>query len=238
MFAQRRHRPLVPSRLLPAWVAGHGGQVAEPPCKVSFGVEVSVLPAAVERGRLRGGVVAQMKPAHAVHLRRRRAWSRGGRPPSRPTSHWLPRTRSSPDVATSLIGELVAGLAEDSPTLQLGIGQIPSVAAVWISARRNLRVWSELIGVGVLALDLAGALDPDNPVVTSFLLGSPPSEAGPTRTPACAGQDGSRQRSDTGRRSPEHALGQRCDAGRPFAQATRASSTSTSTRASEVSPTS
>lgn len=37
---------------------------------------------------------------------------------------------------------------------------------------RNLRVWSEMISDGVLALDRAGALDPEHPVTSSFLIGS------------------------------------------------------------------
>ncbi len=55
----------------------------------------------------------------------------------------------------------------------MGIGQIPTVAATMMSRLRNLRVWSEMISDGVLTLHRAGALDPDHPVTSSFLIGSP-----------------------------------------------------------------
>jgi acyl-CoA hydrolase len=38
--------------------------------------------------------------------------------------------------------------------------------------RRGLKIWSEMISDGVFALEKAGALDPDQPIVTSFLAGS------------------------------------------------------------------
>ena len=77
------------------------------------------------------------------------------------------------DDAARLIGERVARFAEDGSTLQLGIGEIPTVAATMMSGLRNLRVWSEMISDGVLALHRAGSLDPEHPVTTSFLVGSP-----------------------------------------------------------------
>ena len=41
--------------------------------KVSLGIEVNILPAAIEQARARGGlVIAQMNPLHAVHARGRR----------------------------------------------------------------------------------------------------------------------------------------------------------------------
>ena len=38
---------------------------------------------------------------------------------------------------------------------------------------RHLGVWSEMISDGVLALERSGSLDPDRPIKTSFLFGSP-----------------------------------------------------------------
>jgi len=63
-------------------------------------------------------------------------------------------------------------LRQDGTTLQLGIGEIPTVAASMMSDLRDLRVWSEMISDGVLTLHRAGALDPDRPVTSSFLIGS------------------------------------------------------------------
>jgi acyl-CoA hydrolase len=142
--------------------------------KVSLGIEVNVLPAAVERARARGGIViAQMNP--------RMPYTFGdgelsledidaaleveevlGSPPS-----------PEADEAATLIGKRVAEFAEDGTSLQLGIGLIPTLAARAMSQRRNLRVWSEMISDGVPDLYAAGALDVDAPVSTSFLIGSP-----------------------------------------------------------------
>jgi acyl-CoA hydrolase len=56
--------------------------------------------------------------------------------------------------------------------LQLGIGAIPDAALDGLTARRGLRIWSEMVGDGVLRLDRAGALDQDTHVVASFMFGS------------------------------------------------------------------
>ena len=42
-----------------------------------------------------------------------------------------------------------------------------------LTGRRGLRVWSEMFSDGALALDKAGALDTDQPVIASFAFGSP-----------------------------------------------------------------
>ncbi|HUC06224.1 MAG TPA: acetyl-CoA hydrolase/transferase C-terminal domain-containing protein [Acidimicrobiales bacterium] len=142
--------------------------------KVSLGVEVNILPAAIERTRARGGlVVAQMNP----HM----PYTYGDAEVAvedidcavevdEPLAS--PQDKGRDDAAET-IGERVAAFGLDGTTLQLGIGLIPTVAAGKMSRLRNLRVWSEMIGDGVLVLDRAGALDPHRVVITSFLFGSP-----------------------------------------------------------------
>ncbi len=143
--------------------------------KVSLGIEVNVLPAAIEHCRARGGMVlAQANPQMPY------TFGAGEIPladidglievDEEPLSS--PAPRGSPDSAQA-IGERVARFAADGTTLQLGIGLIPTVAARMMSHRRGLRVWSEMISDSVMDLDRAGALDPDAPVYTSFLIGSP-----------------------------------------------------------------
>ena len=142
--------------------------------KVSLGIEVNVLPAAIEQARARGGLVlAQMNPhmpytfgAGEIPLEAIDGLLEVDEPLICPTGH------GSEDAAAA-IGERVAGFASDGTTLQLGIGLIPSVAARMMSDRRGLRVWSEMISDGVMDLDQAGALDGQAPVYTSFLIGSP-----------------------------------------------------------------
>jgi acyl-CoA hydrolase len=141
--------------------------------KVSLGIEVNILPAAIEHARARGGLIlAQMNP----HM----PYTFGeGEIPFDAFDGVLevdeelhsPPEEAADDAAIS-IGERVAGFAEDGTTLQLGIGLIPTVAARRMSARRGLRVWSEMISDGIRDLDQSGALDPGVPVSTSFMIGS------------------------------------------------------------------
>ena len=142
--------------------------------RVSLGVEVNVLPAAVEQARANGGlVVAQVNPDMP--------WTSGDA--ELPVEHVdlaveaqeplvspAPRT---PGHVEAAIGERVAGLVADRSTLQLGIGGVPDATLSALTGRRGLRVWTEMLSDGVLGLDRAGALDPDRPLVASFLFGSP-----------------------------------------------------------------
>ena len=139
---------------------------------VSLGIEVNVLPAAVEAARAGGGlVVAQINP--------RMPYTSGDALLSvddvdlaievdAPIGE-LPR----PPVADvqRLIGENVAALVPDGATLQLGIGGIPDATLDALPSRRELRVWSEMISDGVLGLEKAGALAADQ-ITTSFAAGS------------------------------------------------------------------
>ncbi len=142
--------------------------------KVSLGIEVNVLPAALEQTRARGGLVlAQVNPRmpytfgdSEVPLEAIDGVLEDDQPLGSPA-------RTGPDDAATAIGERVAAFAADGTTLQLGIGLIPSVAARMMAERRGLRVWSEMISDGVMDLDEAGALDPGTPVRTSFLIGTP-----------------------------------------------------------------
>jgi acyl-CoA hydrolase len=70
-----------------------------------------------------------------------------------------------------VIGKHVAALVPDGATLQLGIGGIPNATLEALCVRRGLRVWTEMISDGVLALEHAGALG-DDQLTTSFAAGS------------------------------------------------------------------
>jgi acyl-CoA hydrolase len=141
--------------------------------KVSLGIEVNVLPAAIDRVRARGGLVV-------AQLNRQMPYTFGaGEIPvdlvdaalevDEPL--FVPALEAA-DGAAEVIGERVAGFAEDGSTLQLGIGLIPALAAHHMAGRRGLRVWSEMISDSVMGLEAAGALDPNTPVCTSFLAGT------------------------------------------------------------------
>jgi acyl-CoA hydrolase len=142
---------------------------------VSLGIEVNILPAAIERCRARGGlVIAVLNPQMpytygdavlptadvdlAVEL---------------PVPLPAPAARTGDDAVASAIGRRVAGLVPHGATLQLGIGAVPDATLRALGDHRGLRVFSEMSSDGVLDLERAGVLDPVEPIVCSFLFGSP-----------------------------------------------------------------
>jgi acyl-CoA hydrolase len=141
--------------------------------RVSLGVEVNILPAAVEEVRRRGGlVIAQVNP----HM----PWTYGdgviptdmidlGIEVDAPLQSPTPR---DPGDIELRIGDRVAALVADGATLQLGIGGVPDATLAGLVGRHGLRVWTEMFSDGVLALERAGALDRDEQLVTSFVFGS------------------------------------------------------------------
>lgn len=141
--------------------------------KVSLGIEVNVLLAAVERVRARGGlVIAQCNPRMPYTLG-------DGELPEDFVDLAVevdeelasPAPRPAHDRAER-IAELVAETIHDGSTLQLGIGQVPDATLRALTARRNLSIWSEMISDGVMRLDRHGALDAASPIVCSFMFGS------------------------------------------------------------------
>ncbi|MCW2570322.1 MAG: hypothetical protein JWO88_380 [Frankiales bacterium] len=141
--------------------------------RVSLGIEVNILPAAVEEARRRGGVVI-------AQVNQRMPWTYGdGELPTDLIDFGLevdeplanPVARPPGDLER-VIGARVASLVEDGATLQLGIGGVPDATLAGLVKRRGLRVWSEMFSDGVLPLEAAGALDRDEQLVASFLFGS------------------------------------------------------------------
>ena len=146
---------------------------AEHAGRVSLGAEVNVLPAAIEACRARGGLVlAQANPRMPytfgdgeLEVDQLDGIVDADEPLE--AAH-----ATGPDVAATRIGELVADRVVDGSTLQLGIGAVPNATLPGLSHRRGLRVWSEMVSDGLLALDAAGALDADREVIASFVVGS------------------------------------------------------------------
>ncbi|HWH27419.1 MAG TPA: acetyl-CoA hydrolase/transferase C-terminal domain-containing protein [Mycobacteriales bacterium] len=140
---------------------------------VSMGTEVNVLPAAVEAVRARGGLVI-------AQVNRQMPFTYGDGvlalsevdlaiEVDEPLTSPVPRP---PDETSREIGARVAELVSHGATLQLGIGGVPDAVLATLTDRGSLKIWTEMISDGVLALDRAGALDPAHPITTSFLFGS------------------------------------------------------------------
>jgi acyl-CoA hydrolase len=162
---------LLRQRLHPDIVLLHTSRPADG--TVSLGTEVNFLPAAIEAARARGGLVIAQANAgmpvtygdsvialDAIDYLIEYDEPLAGRPPV------------APDPVSAAIGERVAGLVPPAATLQLGIGAIPDATLQALADRRGLRIWSEMISDGVVAMEKAGCLDPDIPVVSSFCVGS------------------------------------------------------------------
>lgn len=142
--------------------------------RVSLGVEVNILPAALEAAKARGAkVVAQ---ANA-----RMPWTGGDAEldadlldlvldVDEPLPVVAPLAEVDP--ASAEIGALVAARVPDGATVQAGIGAVPDATLYGLVGRRGLRIWTEMFSDSVMALERAGALDPDTPLRTSFLMGS------------------------------------------------------------------
>ncbi|MCY7373393.1 MAG: 4-hydroxybutyrate CoA-transferase [Spirochaetaceae bacterium] len=141
--------------------------------KLSLGVEVNVLPAAISACRARGGLVIAQVNANMP-------WTYGDGLLDPDDVDYAfeadapldEATTAPPDDAANRIGELVAARIGDGATLQLGIGMVPDATLPGLAARRGLGVWSEMFSDGVMTLDEAGALDPGAPLTASFLFGT------------------------------------------------------------------
>jgi len=141
--------------------------------KFSLGIEVNVLPAAIEAARRRGGVVVAQAnpnmpytfgdselPEHLVDYVLEA---------EEPLTH--PAVRGGNDGETA-IASRIATVVPDGATLQVGIGAIPDAVLGSLVNHRGLGVWTEVFSDGVLRLHEAGALDPSRLLSASFLFGS------------------------------------------------------------------
>ncbi|MDP3971742.1 MAG: acetyl-CoA hydrolase/transferase C-terminal domain-containing protein [Candidatus Nanopelagicales bacterium] len=139
---------------------------------VSLGIEVNILPAAVESALESGGlVVALANPQMpftfgdaVIHLDDVDYLVEIDEP--------VPSVTNSSNDISDQIGSLISGQVRDGATIQLGVGSLPDAAAQAMTDRRYLKVWTEALGDGILHLERAGALDQDSPIQTSLIIGS------------------------------------------------------------------
>ena len=140
---------------------------------LSLGVEVNVLPAAVEACRNRGGLVIAV-------INSRMPYTFGDSEMALELVDLAVEMDfeladphpSVVDDPSRVIAERVAAMIDDGATLQLGIGAVPDSTLQALATRRGLRVWSEMFSDGVLDLDAAHALDEGHPLTASFCFGT------------------------------------------------------------------
>ena len=144
--------------------------------RVSLGVEVNVLPAAIKSARRRGGLVlAETDPGMPYTYGDAElevssfdgvlegSGSRGLGPGS---------GAGLSDPVAMAIGSRIAERIGDGATLQLGIGLVPDAVLAGLSSRRRLGIWSEMVSDGILGLDANGSLDESRLVTASFAIGT------------------------------------------------------------------
>ena len=162
---------LLANHFQPQVVLLHGSSVREG--KVSLGVEVNILPAAIEAAKKNGGIVV-------VQSNPQMPYTFGDGEISVDDVDYLvevdePLTEA-PEIPlndTSLeIGSLIASRVSNGSTLQLGIGAIPNAVIASMQKHQGLKIWTEMFSDGVLGLAKSGAIEPDSTLAASFLFGS------------------------------------------------------------------
>ena len=140
---------------------------------VSLGIEVNILPAAIESARKNGGIVIaqaskQMPYTYGdavLHEHEVDYYIEVDEPLHTVT----PKTQTDLNMS---IGERVAHYIPDSATLQLGIGGIPDAVLKALNARKDLRLWTEMFTDGLMHLHNQGNFNNNIPLTASFLFGS------------------------------------------------------------------
>ncbi|MEY4275884.1 MAG: hypothetical protein RIS26_347 [Actinomycetota bacterium] len=162
---------LIRDRYQPDVVLLHASSVQDG--KVSLGVEVNVLPSAIEAAKAKGGIVV-------VQSNPRMPYTFGDGEISIDDIDFLVEVEEelteAPSIAlneTSIeIGSRIAARVANGSTLQLGIGAIPNAVIAAMQKHNGLRIWTEMFSDGVLGLARSGAIDPESTLTASFLFGS------------------------------------------------------------------
>lgn len=141
--------------------------------KVSLGVEVNILPAAIEATKAKGGIVI-------VQANPQMPYTFGDGELNLEDIDYLievdePLTEAPEIPLTDVsleIGGRIASKVSDGASLQLGIGGIPNAVIASMQSHQNLKIWTEMFSDGVLGLVRSGAVKSDSVLTASFLFGS------------------------------------------------------------------
>jgi len=140
---------------------------------LSLGVEVNVLPAALEACHARGGLVIAVVNSRMPYTFGDAQIDVALVDLAVEVDIALPAAHASPvDDSSLVIAESIAAMIDDGATLQLGIGVVPDCTLQALAVRRGLRIWTEMFSDGLLGLVEAHALDEGHPITASFCFGS------------------------------------------------------------------
>ncbi len=162
---------LLANHFQPKVVLLHGSSVRDG--KVSLGVEVNILPAAIEAARKNGGIVVVQSNPEMPYTFGDAEISLDDVDYLIEVDEELTEAPNIPLNDTSLeIGSLIADRVANGSTLQLGIGAIPNAVIESMQKHQALKIWTEMFSDGVLGLVRNGAIDPESTLTASFLFGS------------------------------------------------------------------
>jgi len=140
---------------------------------LSMGIEVNILPAAVDACRARGGLVIAVINSRMPYTFGDSQISIDAVDLAVEMDFELDDVQErTPDDESIVIAARLAAMIDDGSTLQMGIGAVPDSTLRALTSRRGLRIWTELFSDGVLDLDAAHALDEDHVLTASFCFGS------------------------------------------------------------------
>ena len=140
---------------------------------VSLGIEVNVLPMAIETAQAHGGlVIAQANKQMPYTYGDAQIYESEIDYLVEVDEPLLHKEQAPISDTAQEIGSRIAALIGDNSTLQLGIGAVPDAVLSSLKDRTGLRIWTEMFSDGVLELFKAGVLDKEVLLTASFLFGS------------------------------------------------------------------
>ena len=141
--------------------------------KVSLGVEVNILPAAIEAAKKNGGIVVVQSNPQMPYTFGDGEINVDDVDYLIEVDEELTEAPNIPLTPTSLeIGSQIASRVANGSTLQLGIGGIPNAVIAAMQKHQGLKIWTEMFSDGVLGLARNGAIEEASTLTASFLFGS------------------------------------------------------------------
>ena len=141
--------------------------------KVSLGIEVQVLPGAIDAAKQRGAILVAQINENLPFIHGDGVLSIDDIDLAVEIAEPVPvAPEGRIDDESAAVGERLAAMVPDGATLQLGIGALPEAVMQALRNSRGLKVWTELMADGFFGLLRSGALDDTHPITATFAYGS------------------------------------------------------------------